>query len=65
MDTLCGDCEEKEFRHYYSFPHPDRWFWYCKCLGKELVEHSGVRKDAMCPRGNAGRLKIPSRKEDS
>jgi len=49
MDTLCGDCKEKEFKYYYSFPHPERWSWYCNSLNVELTEHSGVRRNAMCP----------------
>jgi len=50
MDTLCGDCKEMEYKYYYSFPHPEEWFWYCNRTKKRLTYHSGVRKDSMCPK---------------
>ncbi len=53
MDTLCGDCKELEYKYYYSFPHPERWFWYCNVLKKELSKRTcilgGIYKDAKCP----------------
>ncbi len=27
--------DELEYKHYYSFPHPERWYWYCKLLKVE------------------------------
>ncbi len=54
IDTLCGDCNELEYKYYYSSPHPARRFWYCKTLGEELVKKlgilGGIRKDVKCPK---------------
>lgn len=50
VDTLCGDCEDKEYRYEYHFPHRAKWFWFCKALGVKLTNHSGVRRDAGCPK---------------
>lgn len=55
MNTLCGDCKEKEFKYEYHFPHPERWFWYCSALHVELIVHSGVRRNVSCPKLLDGR----------
>ena len=50
IDTLCRECEEKEYRYEYHFPHPAKWYWYCKTLKVKLIKHSGVRRNANCPK---------------
>ncbi len=50
VDTLCGDCEELEYKYEYHFPNPAKWFWYCKALKVKLAQHSGVRRDVRCPK---------------
>lgn len=50
IDTLCGDCKEKEFKYEYHFPHPEQWYWYCNALQIKLEEHSGVRRSWRCPK---------------
>ncbi len=52
MGWGCGDCEDKKYRHHYSHPHPDRFYWYCNKVKRELeiVGHGEVSKDVMCPK---------------